>query len=172
MPSLTLDDMKRISKERILAYPRTRADFASPDHIDKGALATLDQVDTAEVVDSAVTANSSSKTDSASTVTTTETIFNTITVTTDGGEVGIWASAGLRLVNGNIPKVRIRKDDVTGDILYTASPVPNSDNLFQVPLLGFDSSPSGTQLYVLTAVTGNSTGEILERSIFAINTKK
>lgn len=127
---------------------------------------------TGKVQDNAITANASSTTAGSSTIDTTETIFNTITVVSGGAEVGIWASAGLRNVNGNIPKLRIRKDDVLGAILYTATPVPVSDNLFQVSLQGFDNAPTGSQIYVLTGELGNATGDILERSIFAINTKK
>ena len=131
-------------------------------------------VQTSSVNDNAITANASSVTAGSSTIDTTERIFNTASITSTGAEVGVWATATLRNVAGNSPTLMLRKDNVTGTILFTASPRPpvGDDEAFSVSLMGVDTSPSASQDYVLTGDTGNADGDILERQIFAVNFKK
>jgi len=160
--------MKRITEERILTHPNVRLNFASPDHNDEGDLATLDQVDTAQVVDNAITEDDFSADNTEALAAGVEEVINTITVTAGATYTALWATIDYNISSGTI-KFRIRKDNLSGTIVRQTVTFSNT-GLSATSFIGKDSTPSATQVYVLTA--NSSTASTVTGTLLGINPKK
>lgn len=160
--------MKRLTEERILTHPNVRLNFAAPDHNDEGNLATLDQVNTAQVVDNAITEDDFSADNTEALAAGVEEVINTITVTAGATYTALWASMDYNLSSGNI-RFRIRKDNLSGTIVKQTVAIPIT-GLNTMSFMGKDSTPSTTQVYVLTA--DSSAGSTVTGTLLGINPKK
>jgi len=136
----------------------------------QGDLATIDQVDTPEVVDEAVSSDDffDGGTPGGVSITTTETQIGVITVVTDGGVVDLIGQAQSSTATTNVT-FRIREDSTTGTLITDAQ---SGSTTSTVTLHGKDSSPSASQVYVLTGQTNSGSHNATRRRLRGTNRKK
>lgn len=127
----------------------------------------------------AVTNSGATSSDGQSTVTT-ETVVASLTISTDGGKVGVWAKCAVitEYETSNFT-LRIRKDDAYGAVLdlIELAPFGGTGGVIDnrtLSLMGMDDSPGSSQTYVLTGEgpAGGVTFDTYYRRLIAINLKK
>lgn len=134
-------------------------------------------VTTDKVAANAITASGTYSNDASLTLTTSEQEIGTITVSTDGGIVVVLGKCNIEVGYSNDSvTVYLRKNAITTGTLLDWAVVQNpgseTNNLYvPVTLIGFDASPSGSQVYKLSALR-NTQGWAYNRRMVALNGKK
>lgn len=143
------------------------------------------QIGTGEIGNNAVTASGIAYTDDvAYVIPSSETILQTMTISTNGGSVVVFAKVNISVyattLGAGLPGVyfKLRKDSVTGPVLDTVT-IGFSDDTTDASdagaiMIGFDSTPSTSQTYHITAwrSSANTNGSITGFRVIAFNLKK
>ena len=132
-----------------------------------------DLVTTASVQDNAITADGIDTVDAETAVTTTEAAAGTVVISTDGGQGVLWGKAMTRGSVAGTVRLRLRKDSVTGTVLDDVLVVTTTSySGFPVFLMGRDTSPVGSQTYVLTVQAGSNDQFFKNMRLYATNLKR
>ncbi len=161
----------RFIGEELIAHVETR-ERVEAGLTDAGIVKT-DKAITDSINADATTAEDFASTDGAVTVTA-EVVVQTVNVVTDGGFCAIWTSFDYGIASGSTLRMRIRKDSLTGTQLIQTAEFGQTGLRPPVSFIAKDSSPSGTQTYVLTAqrVTGAGSVQVSGRKLFGFNIKR
>ena len=134
-------------------------------------------MDTGQVASSAITVSGIYSNDNAINLDTSEQEIGTITITSNGGGAIISAKCNIVGSTAVLVTMRIRKDSTSGTVLDVANCISTSSadpagSGVTVPLIGYDASPSGSQVYKLTAQAVTGTPQAQYRRLLATNLKK
>lgn len=123
--------------------------------------------------DNAITNNGEYSHDAAVTIGAAETDLGSVTISTNGGNVEVYAK--LSAVNSGVNvtvTLRLRKDSLTGTILDQCFLFVSASQPGTVSLMGIDSSPAASQSYHVTGLNGGPSVSAEFLRIIAANRKR